>query len=84
MKDNPEKLLLQLQNDFEVLMSRAAKEKKSSHLLSIEAMSLKKQDEKLREIKKLDEGLEDLGKRRKKLEKGNRLGILLRLFLVFR
>ena len=42
MKDSPEKLLLQLQNDFEVLMSRAAKEKKSSHLLAIEAMSLKK------------------------------------------
>ena len=38
MKDNLEKLLLQLQNHFEELMSRAAKEKKSSHLLTGKAV----------------------------------------------
>ena len=70
MKNNLQKLLLQLQNDFEELMSRAAKEKKSSHLLTVEAMSLKRtQDEKLKQIKKLDEVIEDLGKRRKQIGK---------------
>ena len=42
MKDKLEKLSLQLQNDFEEWMSRTAKEKKSSHLLAVEAMSLKR------------------------------------------
>ena len=70
MKDNLEKLLLQLQNDFEELMSRVAKEKKSSHLLAVEAMSLKRtREEKLKEIEKLDEVIEDLGKQRKQIGK---------------
>ena len=50
-------------------MSRTAK-KKSSHLLAVEAMSLKRtRDEKLKEIEKLDEVIEDLGKRRKQIGK---------------
>ena len=58
-----------MQNDFEELMSRTAK-KKSSHLLAVEAMSLKRtRDEKLKEIEKLDEVIEDLGKRRKQIGK---------------
>ena len=70
MKGNLEKLSLQLQNDFEELMWRVATEKKSSHLPAVEAMLLKRtRDEKLKEIEKLDEVIEDLGKRRKQIGK---------------
>ena len=52
------------------LTSRAAKEEKSSQLLAVAAMSLKRtRDEKLKEIEKLDEVIEDLGKRRKQIGK---------------
>ena len=70
MKGNLEKRSLQLQNDFEELMWRVATEKKSSHLPAVEAMLLKRtRDEKLKEIEKLDEVIEDLGKRRKQIGK---------------
>ena len=80
MKDNLEKLLLQLQNDFEELMSRVAREKKSSHLLAVEAMSLKRtRDEKLKEIEKLDEVIEDLGKQRKQIGKEKQTGYFIEI-----
>ena len=61
---------LQLQNDFEELMSKTAEEKKSSHLLTVEAMFFKRtRYKKLKEIEKLDEVIEDLGKRRKQIGK---------------
>ena len=51
-------------------MSRVSNKKKSSHLQAVEAMSLKRtQHEKLKEIKKLDEVIEDLEKRRKQIGK---------------
>ena len=51
-------------------MWRVATEKKSSHLPAVEAMFLKRtRDEKLKEIEKLDEVIEDLGKRKKQIGK---------------
>ena len=66
MKEYLQKLCSQLEKDFEILMSKAAEEKKSAHILAVEAVSLKrKRDEKLKEIEKLDEVIENMGKHKK-------------------
>ena len=46
---NLQKLCSQLEKDFENLMSKAAEEKKSAHILAVETVSLKRRrDQKLK------------------------------------
>ena len=65
LKEDLKKLCSQLEKDFENLMSKAAEEKKSTHILEVEAVPFERiRDEKLKEIKKLDKLIENLGKRK--------------------
>ena len=68
MKEDLRKLCSSLEKDFEDMITKAANEKKSSHTLAVEAVSLKRtRDEKLKEIEKLDAIIENLAKRKKDL-----------------
>ena len=87
MKGNLGNLSLQLQNDFEELMSRTAKEKKSKFSIRGYVFE-KKTDEKLKEIEKLDEVIEDLGNHSKQIGKEKWTGyfietVSLTFFLMF-
>ena len=65
LKEDLKKLCSQLEKDFENLMSKVAEEKKSTHILEVEAVPFERiRDEKFKEIKKLDKLIENLGKRK--------------------
>lgn len=68
-KEDLNNLCSQLQKDYEDLMSKAASDKSSAHVLAVKADSLKRtRDDKIKEIEKLEGVIEDLGKRRKMME----------------
>ena len=54
LKENLQKLCSQLEKDFENLMSKAAEEKKSAHIVAVETVSLKRRrDQKLKRDKEI-------------------------------